>query len=311
MRRDGPARFTDPRDRAPYSPIALRPRIVWPGGARLALWIAPNVEHYEYQPPHNPHFNVFRRTPLPDVQQYAFRDYGNRIGFYRMAEALDRHGIRATVSLNLAVLDHYPGLKDEMVGRGWAFMSHGIYNTRPVYGLSEAEERAMLADSVETLRRHTGKPLKGMLGPTVSATYRTPDLMAEAGLTYHTDWIHDDQPVPILVETGRLISVPYSFELNDAVPMAASVEQFARNCKRQFDRLWREGEESGRVMCVALHPYLMGQPAYRERLDEILAHLTASPGVWVTTADEIADYFLEHCYDDHLACALALQERYG
>jgi peptidoglycan/xylan/chitin deacetylase (PgdA/CDA1 family) len=269
--------------------------------------VSPNVEHYEYQPPHNPHFNVFRRTPIPDVQQYAYRDYGNRVGFYRMAEALDRFGVRATVSLNLAVLDHYPELRDEMVGRDWAFMSHGVYNTRTVYGMDEAQERAMLQDTIDTLRRHTGKMLKGMLGPAISSTLRTPDLMAEAGLTYHTDWIHDDQPVPILVAKGRLISVPYSFELNDAVPMAAGVDQFVRNCKRQFDRLLREGEESGRVMCVALHPYLMGQPAYAEQLNDILAHITGDPAVWVTTADEIADYFLEHCYDAHLAQALALR----
>ncbi len=203
-----------PPNRVDYSPIIERPTTKWPNEARVALWIAPNVEHYEYLPDYDGVRNPWPRTPYPDVQQFSYRDYGNRVGFWRMLEVLDKYKIKCCVSLNLAVLEHYPEIGEAMVQRDWDFMSHGIYNTRYLNTYSEEQEREFYRDCIETLQRHTGKRLKGMLGPANSGTERTPDLMAEAGLIYHTDWIHDDQPVPIKVKSGKLISVPYSIELN-------------------------------------------------------------------------------------------------
>ena len=280
-----------PPDRVDYSPIIDRPPIRWPGGARVALWIAPNVEHYEYLPDYHGVRNPWPRTPYPDVRNYSHRDYGNREGFWRLLEVLDKYQVRCTASLNLAVLDHFPEIEEAMVQRDWDFMSHGVYNTRYLYACSEEEERQFYRDSIETLRRHTGKELKGMLGPASSGTERTPDLMAEAGLIYHCDWMHDDQPVPIKVRSGRLISVPYSIELNDAPFFRSHFEAdyFAMICKAQFDYLYRVGADSGRVMCIALHPYLMGQPHRIKYLEEILGYVTSHDGVWLTTADEIAE----------------------
>ena len=216
--------------RVDYSPIIERPAIKWPGGARVALWIAPNIEHYEYLPDFDGVRAPWPRVPIPDVQQYSYRDYGNRVGFWRMTEVLDKHNIRCCVSLNLAVLEHYPEIAEAMIERNYDFMSHGIYNTRYLHTLTEEEEREFYQDNIETLSRHTGKPLKGMLGPAISGTDRTPDLMAEAGLIYHTDWVHDDQPVPIRVKSGKLVSVPYSVELNDVPVFRANFEgdYFAR-----------------------------------------------------------------------------------
>lgn len=287
-----------PPGRVDYSPIVDRPPIRWPDGARLALWVAPNVEHYEYTPPFDGNRNPWPRTPYPDVQQYSYRDYGNRVGFWRMLEVLDAYQTQCTVSLNLAVLEHFPEIRDAMVERDWDYMSHGIYNTRYLNTCSQEEERAFYADCVETLKRHTGKDLKGMLGPAISATDYTPDLMAEAGLVYHTDWVHDDQPVPIRVDSGRLISVPYSFELNDSPVFARHFEgeYFVDMCKAQFDTLYAEGAESGRVMCIALHPFLFGQPHRIRYLDEILDYVGSHSSVWHTTADAIAEYYLEHYY---------------
>ena len=252
-----------PPDRVDYSPIIDRPVIKWPNGARVALWISPNVEHYEYSPDFDGNRNPWPRTPFPDVQQYSYRDYGNRVGFWRMLEPLDKYDIKCCVSLNMAVLEHFPEIAEAMVQRDWDFMSHGIYNTRFLNTFSEEQEREFYRDCIDTLRRHTGKQLKGMLGPAISATAATPDLMAEAGLIYHTDWVHDDQPVPIKVKSGKLISVPYSIELNDSSVLRDNHyegDYFARICKDQFDRLYEEGAESGRVMCIALHPFLIGQP---------------------------------------------------
>ena len=288
-----------PPRRVDYSPIIERPPIKWPNGARVALWVAPNVEHYEYLPDYDGVRNPWPRTPYPDVREYSYRDYGNRVGFWRMLEVLDKHSIRCCVSLNMAVLEHFPEIGEAMVQRNYDFMSHGIYNTRYLNTYSEEQEREFYRDTSDTLKRHTGKRLKGMLGPAITGTERTPDIMAEAGLIYHTDWAHDDQPVPIRVESGKLVSVPYSFELNDAPLFRLHHEgdYFARIVKAQFDQLYKEGAESGRVMCIALHPFLIGQPHRINYLDDMLGYIMSHDGVWQTTADDIAEYYIANYYD--------------
>jgi peptidoglycan/xylan/chitin deacetylase (PgdA/CDA1 family) len=296
--------MTSMRDLAPYSPIVTRPPIRWPGGARLALWIVPNVEFYEFDPPPATGRETWDRVPAyPDVREYSFRDYGNRVGFWRMLELLDEYEVRATVSLNMAVLDHFPEIAEIIVDRRWGVMSHGIYNTRFLYGMSEDEERAFYRDNIDSLRRHTGIDLKGILTPAVTNTPRTPELIAEAGLLYHADWVHDDQPAPILVKGGRLISMPYSYELNDA-PLwdgrPYSGDYLVDTCRRQFDRLHAEGRMNGKVMCVALHPYQIGQPHHAEALRQILAHICGRDDVWYASGDEIAEYYLDKYYDEHV-----------
>ena len=293
-------------DRVDYSPIIERPPIKWPGRARIAVWVAPNVEHYEYLPDSDGSRNPWPRTsyPFPDVQQYSYRDYGNRVGFWRMTEVMDKYNIKCGVSLNVAVLEHFPEVAEAMVQRDWDFMSHGIYNTQYIYEYSEEREREFYRDTIDTIKRHTGKQLKGMLGPAISGTERTPDLMAEAGLIYHADWMHDDQPVPIKVSSGKMVSVPYSIELND-VPIFRNFEgdYFSKICKGQFDRLYQEGAKSGRSMCIALHPYLIGQPHRIRYLDDLLGYIVSHDGVWVATADEIADHYIANYYDQAVAHA--------
>ena len=154
-----------PPNRVDYSPIIDRPVIRWPNDARVAFWVAPNVEHYEYLPDVDGLRDPWPRTPHPDVQQYSYRDYGNRVGFWRMLEPLDKYSIRCTVSLNLAVLEHFPEIGEAMVERHWDFMSHGIYNTRYMYGMTDDDEMRFYRDNIDTLYEHTGKKLKGMLGP--------------------------------------------------------------------------------------------------------------------------------------------------
>jgi allantoinase len=302
-----------PPGRVDYLPIVDRPPITWPGGARVAFWIAPNVEHYEYLPPRNPQRNPWVRSPHPEVQGYSQRDYGNRVGFWRMLDVLDKHQTRCTVSLNLAVFEHFPQIGAAMMERDWEVMSHGIYNTRYLNAMTEDEEREFLRDTIETTLRHTGKPLKGMLAPAVGNNFHTPDLMAEAGLLYHADWMHDDQPVPLHVRSGRLISVPYSVELND-VPVFlnhTSAADFVAIVKGQFDTLYQEGADSGRVMCLAIHPYLMGTPQRARYLEEILDYVNSHDQVWHTTAGDIAEHFLQHNYDQFVAHAAQLSVASG
>jgi peptidoglycan/xylan/chitin deacetylase (PgdA/CDA1 family) len=287
-----------------YSPIETRPPIRWPDGARIAVWVAPNLEHYEYRPPASPFGDPWPRTPHPDVMSYSSRDYGNRVGFWRMLEIFDRHRIRGTVSLNVTVLEHFPEIGQAMVERDWSFMSHGVYNTRYLFGATEEEEREFYRHTREVIRRCTGKTLKGMLGPAFTSTPRTPRLMAEAGLEYQVDWFIDDQPFPINVPVGRLVGIPYSRTLNDALLLhttAGEGEDFEQMCRDQFDVLYAEGATSGRVMCIALHPYLIGQPHRIAYLDNILTYLKSHDDVWFATADEIAQWYFANGYDADLA----------
>jgi peptidoglycan/xylan/chitin deacetylase (PgdA/CDA1 family) len=295
-----------------YAPVTSRPAVTWPGGKRLAFWIVPNVEFYEYTPPPAVGRETWDRVPAhPDVREYGFRDYGNRVGIWRMAEVLAQYPVRPTASLNLALLDHFPEIAKLIRDRDWAVMSHGIYNTRFLYGMNEAEERAFYADNIESLRRHTGRSLKGILTPAITNTARTPQLIAESGLIYHADWVHDDVPVPIRVEGQRLVSIPYSYDLNDA-PLwdgrPYGGRYFVDACKAAFDRLYAESATGGRVFCVALHPYQIGQPHHIGHLREILDHVCRHEGVWHATGDEIAEYFLAHHYEAHVAHAQSLAE---
>lgn len=282
-----------------YLPYDQRPQIRWPGGARVAFWVAPNVEFYELNPPRNPARAAWAR-PAPDVQNYSYRDYGNRVGFWRMLEAMQRCNVRGSVSLNVAMCEHHPEVIAACADNGWEFYSHGTYNTRYLMGMSEAQERAVIQDSIDTIRKHTGQKLDGWLAPALTYTDRTMDLVAEMGLTYVCDLFHDDQPMPVKTRTGRLTSVPYSLEMNDTIAYnvnQVSPRRYGDIIKRQFDQLYREGEHSGTVMCIPLHPYLIGQPYRLAAFEEALQYIASHDKVWLATGREIAAHYNQHYYD--------------
>jgi peptidoglycan/xylan/chitin deacetylase (PgdA/CDA1 family) len=244
----------------------------------------------------------------PDTMLYSYYDYANRVGFWRMLEVLDRYRVPVTASLNAAVLDHYPEVREAIVSRGWAVMCHGIYNTHYLFGMSEAEERDFFRDITGTVRHHTGKDLKGLLGPAGSITPNTMRLMAEAGLTYSADWAIDDQPFPIDIPNGRLVGIPYGFDVNDDGMMALGygaagfeADDFLEICKDQFEVLYTEGAESGRVMCIGLHAYVFGHPHRIEYLDRAFDYLLSHDDVWLTTAESIADHYLANYHDAQLS----------
>ncbi len=287
-----------------YLPWDERPRIVWPGGARVALWIAPNIEFYEYDPPPNPKRKPWPR-PFPDVLGYSTRDYGNRVGHQRMMAVLDRYGLRGSVSLSTAMCVHHPEVIAMAAERGWEFFSHGIYNTRYVYGMDEAQEREMLSESMALIERHTGQHCDGYLAPALSHTERTIDLFAELGGRYTCDLFHDDQPTPVRTRSGhRFVSVPYSLELNDTIVYVVNriePRRYGRMICDAFDRLYAEGAESGTVMCIPLHAYQVSHPHRLDALDRALEYICRHDGVWKATGREIAGHFLDHHYDDFVA----------
>lgn len=288
-----------------YLPYHRRPKIAWPNGARIAVWVAPNIEFYELDPPPNPKRKPWAR-PLPDVLAYSHRDYGNRAGWQRMMDAMDAVGIRGSVSLNVAMCEHHPEIIDECNKRGWEFYSHGIYNTRYTYGMSMEQERQIVADSIETVRKWTGQTIAGWLSPALSNNVWTMDLLAEAGIRYTCDLFHDDQPMPVAVKSGKLISIPYSLEMNDVIAYLTNQcppRHYGETIKRQFDQLYAEGERSGTVMCIPLHPYLVGHPHRIQPFAEALQHIAGHGAVWLATGREIAEHFYSHCYDAMLAAS--------
>ncbi len=276
-----------------FLPYRARPKLQWPGGKSIAVWVAPNLEYYELDPPANPQRKSWTR-PHPDVVGYSHRDHANRVSHWRMADVMTRHGFPGSVSLSVALCDHIPEVVEDARQRGWEFFSHGIYNTRYSYGMDEAQERAIIEDSIATVERATGQRIRGWLAPALTHTTRTLDLIAEYGLDYTCDLYHDDQPTDIKVKTGTLTAIPYSLEVNDHYGFFVynmSPRDYADTLIRQYERLATEGERSGTVMCIPLHSYLIGQPHRIGPFEELLRHIAADGRAWIAKAGEIVDVY--------------------
>lgn len=274
-----------------YHPYAARPKIEWPGGKTVAVWVAPNLEYYEIDPPPHPKRKAWPR-PAPDVVGYSHRDHSNRVSHWRMAEVMSKHGFPGSVSLSVALCQHHPDVVADAAQRGWEFFSHGIYNTRYAYDMSEAQEREIIEDSIRTVQACTGQRIRGWLAPALTHTPRTLDLVAEYGLDYTCDLYHDDQVQEVKVAKGRLASIPYSLEVNDHYGFFVynmSGREYADTLVRQFERLAEEGERSGTVMCIPLHAYLIGQPHRIGPFEDALRRIAADGRAWIARAGEIVD----------------------
>jgi len=284
-----------------YWPYLNRPKIVWPDGKKLAFWVAPNIEFYELDPPANPERTPWPR-PTPDIVPYSYRDHGNRVGHWRLMELMDKYNVRGSVSLSTAICQHHPEIIEACNERNWEFFSHGIYNTRYTYGMSRTQEDAMIKDSIKTVKDATGQRVRGYLAPALTHSEHTIELLAENDIWYSCDLFQDDQPQPLHTKKkSKLISMPYSLEVNDHYAFnvyGQSAGQYADLLKRHFDQLLREGGDSGTVMCIPLHAYLVGRAHRIGPFAEVLDYITGHKDeVWVTTAAEIADYYRKNCYD--------------
>lgn len=286
-----------------YWPYENRPKLVWPEGKKLAFWIAPNIEYYEYDPPKNPSRPGWPK-PAPDVVGYSQRDWGNRIGHWRLMELMDKYGLRGSISLSVGLIDHHPEIIEACAARRWEFFSHGIYNTRYSYNMTEAQERALIVDSIKSVERATGQRIRGYLAPALTHTERTFELLGEHDFWYTCDLFQDDHPQPLKTQQGKLISMPYSLEVNDVITygqLAMSPQRYTDVLKRHFDQLLAEGEKSGTVMCIPLHAYLVSQPHRLRAFEDALKHITShGRDVWFTTAAEIAGYYREKYWDTAL-----------
>ena len=281
----------------PYSPIIHRPRLTWPSGANVALWVIPNIEFFSLEEK-VPAGSGGTGTPVPDIPSWSARDYGNRVGVFRLMQVLERYGIRATVALNADLCAQHPAIIEEGQKRSWEWMGHNESNTRRLNEAPPGEEQRIIHDALATIAQATGKRPLGWLGSGLQETWDTLDLLAAEGCEYVCDWTNDDQPYTMTLEGGRkLVSIPYSHEINDKPVFERAhrtAAEFQEMICRQFDVLYREGAESGRVMAIAIHPYLTGVPHRIDAFDQALAYICRHDRVWKATGTEIARHFAAH-----------------
>lgn len=285
---------TIPRDRCDYSAIVDRPALKLPGGARVVLWTIVNLEVWDIS-------KAMARQVLPaptgqpllpDVPNWSWHEYGMRVGVWRFFDLYKRLGIRPTLSINARVCEDYPRVAQEAKDRDWEFMGHS-YEQGPIH--KEVDQKAMIHRSMDVLEKFTGKRPVGWLGPGLTQTYETPELLAEAGVKYIGDWVYDDEPTLIRTAKGPLVTLPYTVELNDIPMMIVQHHESDHLLKRtieSFDRLYEEGKERAKIVAVAIHPYISGQPFRIKYLEQIYDYVNRHEGVLHWNGAQILDWYL-------------------
>jgi allantoinase len=281
------------RGRTPYSPIHARPKLALPNNARVAVWTIVNVENWS---PESPMPRTVIPPPmgqplLPDVTNWAWHEYGMRVGFWRILEALASRKLKASFAVNGSCIKIYPEACDAALAAGWDFVGHGFVQ-KPMHKLENQKEA--IDATIKAIKDFTGKPPRGWESPGLTETDETLDLLAEAGIEYVCDWCLDDLPVPLKTRTGNIVSVPYSLEINDvavhAVQRHSSDELFKRG-RDQFDRLYQDGAKIPRVMAISVHPYLTGAPHRIKYLEMLYDHILGHKDVVMWTGAEILDWY--------------------
>ncbi len=282
-----------PRERIAYSAIVDRPALDLPDGVRMPVWVIVNVENWDIR---RPMPRAVLPPPMgnplvPDVPNWAWHEYGMRVGFWRLMEALKQRAITPTLATNGSVCEVYPRVVQAAHDESWEFMGHG-WLQGPMHALED--QAASIARTIEAIRAITGKAPRGWESPGLTETADTVDLLSKAGIEYVADWVLDDQPCMIETASGPIVSVPYTVEINDVSIMAVaqhSSDEFLKRGIRQFDRLYAESQRSARIMSISVHPYLSGVPHRIGYFEELLDHVASKPGVVFWTGEQILDWF--------------------
>jgi allantoinase len=283
-----------PRERCAYSAIVDRPPLILPQGARIVVWTIVNLEFWSIS---RPMARQVLPAPtgqvlVPDVPNWSWHEYGMRVGVWRFFEFFARLGIRPTLSINARVCQEYRRVADAAREAGWEFMGHA-WEQLPIHKVDD--QARMISQSLETLEHFAGSRPIGWLGPGLTETYETPDLLAAAGIKYIGDWVYDDEPTEIMTTYGPLVTLPYSVELNDIPMMLVQHHEsgyFTQRCIDSFERLYQEGAERAKIMAIAIHPYISGQPHRIKYLKAVYDHVNRYPGVLHWNGIEILDWYL-------------------
>ncbi|MBX9761358.1 MAG: polysaccharide deacetylase family protein [Beijerinckiaceae bacterium] len=301
-----PANRTEGMDHSHYAWSALpnRKPLRWPGGASVAVCVLVNIEHYDLDPPPGSFAPASipggrGRGPAPDIAIYSLRQYGPRVGIFRVMDVLDRHGVKATAAIDAASAIAYPRIVAECQAREWDFVAHGLSVTQTISSrMNEDEERAHIRTSLDTVARETGLPIRGWCGVDSGESERTPRILAELGVNYIFDWPNDEQPYRMLAPPGDVIALPTMLELDDVYAhwhRRVTVWRWQRMVEEALVTLSADGGQSGRLLVLSLHPWLIGQAHRIRALDDALAFVTRQPGVWMATGAEIDDWFRRTC----------------
>jgi len=285
-------------DWAPFD--ATRPRLAWPNGARIALCVIVVMEHAEWKAPAG-HFQIANLAggygwgAFPDVTAWSHREYGHRVGVFRVLETLARHGVRPTVAMDALTAEHYPYLVRHCRERQCEFIAHGISVNRMITSrMTESEEAGYIDTSIDALASATGVRPAGWLGPNHGESARTPSLLAQAGLRYVCDWVNDEQPYRMRVPEGELYTLPVTMPLDDINALwerRVEIDRYRAMLCETFDTLYRDAADNARLLVLTVHPFLIGQPFRIGCLDAALAHMTTHEGVWTATGAEIVEHY--------------------
>jgi peptidoglycan/xylan/chitin deacetylase (PgdA/CDA1 family) len=275
-----------------HSAIVKREGYLWPNRSRLAVYIALGIEHYAFNEGLTE--TLVPGIPPPDVLNTSWREYGNRVGAWRLLDLFAEHNLPLSILLNTAVYDHAPDLTDAFRKLGHEVIAHGRSNSDIMAGMSEPEEAAYIRGVTDRISHAEGQPPKGWSSPWIAETLRTPDLLQEAGYEYVLDWCMDDQPVWLKTRHGRILSVPYSQELNDSSTMIGrqiGPSDFATMIVDQFDEMFETGGNTPLVMSIVVHSFISGQPYRLRPLRRAIAHILKQAGsLWLTRPGAIASY---------------------
>ncbi len=283
-----------PTERISFSAITERQPLKLPDGKRMVVWVIVNIE--EWDPKETMPRTVLTPpaggSPSPDIPNWAWHEYGNRVGFWRLLETLDNHGIKAVLAINGKAVTTYEAISRAALERGWEFMGHGFgqKNMQKV-----PDERADIRATADAIQAFTGKRPRGWLGPGLTETWETPDLLVEEGFEYVCDWVLDDEPVVLKTRTRPIVNVPYTQECNDVAMMLIQhhkASEYHDRAMDQFEQLYHDSASSARVMALVVHPYIMGAPHRAAHFRRILEKISSLPDVAFWTGEEIYDWYL-------------------
>ena len=285
----------EPRDYGPfpYMPIVDRPRLKWPNDAHVAVWVIPNIEFFPLTRG-LAGYPFEAKGKAPTVRPWAQRDYGNRVGIWRMMDVFSKLNIRATASINADICTHHPQIVKAGVELGWEFMGHNLTNAVRLTEMEPDQERETIRQSTAIIEKTVGKRPVGWLGSALAETWHTLDFLIDEKFEYVADWTNDDQPYVMTVDGREIVSIPYSYELNDSPFIHyrnGTIDEFENAIRRQFDVLYEEGAQSGRVMAICLHPFIIGVPHRIRGLESALKYIVGHEKVWLATGSEIVRHY--------------------
>jgi allantoinase len=283
-----------PTERITYDPIVGRKKQTLPDGARMAVWVIVNVEEWDIQKtmPRTVLTPPAGGSPMPDIPNWAWHEYGNRVGFWRLLETLDNLKITAALAINGTAIKAYEPISRAAVERKWEFIGHGLTQTNMQHVKNEREDIIATRAAIE---RVTGRRPRGWLGPGLTETWETPDLLIEEGFDYVADWVLDDQPVWLKTRTKPILNVPYTQECNDVAMMLIqhhAATEYRNRAIDQFNQIYSDASDSARIMALVVHPYIMGAPHRSRYFREALEHMRAHKDVVFWTGERIHDWFV-------------------